>query len=102
VAGIAHRLGRHLAGAAAVAVALSILASAASAGAGGSFGDLIGGTASRVLTPFAGVPLALTVLAGVIWAVLAAGSGNNEGPSERRKGSTTSGCADGLGGPDPR
>jgi Ftsk gamma domain len=68
VAGIAGRLGRHLAGAAAVALALSVLASAASAGAGGTFGDLIGSNASRALTPFAGVPLALAVLAGVIWA----------------------------------
>ena len=69
VAGVARGMVRHVAGFAAVTLALSILASAAFAGAGGTFGDWIGGGLSSVLTPFAGVPLALALLAGVVWAV---------------------------------
>lgn len=69
VAGQAKGLVRFVAGAAAVTLALSILASAAVAGTGGTFGDWIGGGLSSVLTPFAGVPLALLLLVGVVWAV---------------------------------
>jgi hypothetical protein len=67
VAGVAPRLGRNLLATLVLVLSLSILCGASAPGAGGSFGALLGGGVSNVLTAFVGVPLSLALVLGVIW-----------------------------------
>lgn len=67
IAGASERLGRNAFWSLLLALSFALLLGSASGSAGGSFGELTGGNLSGVLSPWAGVPLALAVLAGVVW-----------------------------------
>jgi hypothetical protein len=62
-------IGRHLLGLAVTSLTASLLFGAWSRELGGSFGDAIGGSVSRRLTPFVGIPFWLVVLAFGGWLV---------------------------------